>query len=164
MWSCLVHTKERVERNQLRPVEKRRGRISTSAVEGIVSRLIGRRIGKGQHMCWTKRAAHLLLQVRRAVLNNELLGHTRRRSLRSRLQAAPASPRRDLACPIERVARDLRLNGRPHCRRKTRARGPVLRYVALIGRFRLRQNCHSPPWQHARPEPAAPCAIENVRQ
>ena len=43
-------------------------RISTSAVEGTVHRLIGRRLGKGQHMCWTKRGAHLLLQVRCAVL------------------------------------------------------------------------------------------------
>jgi hypothetical protein len=48
-------------------------RISTSAVEGTVNRLIGRRLGKGQHMCWTKRGAHLLLQVRCAVLNGELL-------------------------------------------------------------------------------------------
>jgi len=48
-------------------------RISTSAVEGTVNRLIGRRLGKGQHMCWTKRGAHLLLQVRCAVLNREFL-------------------------------------------------------------------------------------------
>jgi hypothetical protein len=48
-------------------------RISTSAVEGTVNRLIGRRLGKGQHMCWTKRGAHHLLQVRCAVLNGELL-------------------------------------------------------------------------------------------
>jgi hypothetical protein len=48
-------------------------RISTSAVEGTVNRLIGRRLGKGQHMCWNKRGAHLLLQVRCAVLNGELL-------------------------------------------------------------------------------------------
>jgi hypothetical protein len=37
-------------------------RISTSGVEGTVNRLIGRRLGKGQHMCWTKRGAHLLLR------------------------------------------------------------------------------------------------------
>jgi hypothetical protein len=48
-------------------------RISTSAVEGTVNRLIGRRLGNVQHMCWTKRGAHLLLQVRCAVLNGELL-------------------------------------------------------------------------------------------
>ncbi|HEY3654738.1 MAG TPA: hypothetical protein VGL34_07090, partial [Steroidobacteraceae bacterium] len=48
-------------------------RISTSGVEGTVNRLIGRRLGKGQHMCWTKRGAHLLLQVRCAVLISEFL-------------------------------------------------------------------------------------------
>jgi hypothetical protein len=37
-------------------------RISTSGVESTVNRLIGRRLGKGQHMCWTKRGAHLLLR------------------------------------------------------------------------------------------------------
>jgi len=30
-------------------------RISTSAVEGTVNRLIGRRMCKSQHMCWSKR-------------------------------------------------------------------------------------------------------------
>lgn len=53
-------------------------RISTSAVEGTVNRLIGRRLGKSQHMCWTKRGAHWLLQVRCAVLNGELLERFRR--------------------------------------------------------------------------------------
>jgi len=48
-------------------------RISTSAVEAIVNRLIGRRLGKNQHMCWTKRGAHLLLQVRCTLLNDQLL-------------------------------------------------------------------------------------------
>ena len=58
---------------------KRSGqRISSSGVEGTVSHLIGRRLGKGQHMCWTKRGAHLLLQVRCALLNNELLTVFRR--------------------------------------------------------------------------------------
>jgi hypothetical protein len=44
-----------------------------SAVEGTVNRLIGRRMCKGQHMCWSKRGAHLLLQVRCAALNGDLL-------------------------------------------------------------------------------------------
>ena len=48
-------------------------RISTSAVEGTVNRLIGRRMCKGQHKCWSKRGAHLLLQVRCAALNGDLL-------------------------------------------------------------------------------------------
>ena len=53
-------------------------RISTSAVEGTVNRLIGRRMCKSQHMCWTKRGAHLLLQVRCAVFNGDLLAGFRR--------------------------------------------------------------------------------------
>ena len=53
-------------------------RISTSAVEGTVNRLIGRRMCKAQHMCWSKRGAHLLLQVRCAVLNGDLLAGFRR--------------------------------------------------------------------------------------
>jgi hypothetical protein len=53
-------------------------RISTSAVEGTVNRLIGRRMCKSQHMCWSKRGAHLLLQVRCAVLNGDLLAGFRR--------------------------------------------------------------------------------------
>ena len=53
-------------------------RISTSAVEGTVNRLIGRRMWMAQHMCWSKRGAHLLLQVRCAVLNGDLLAGFRR--------------------------------------------------------------------------------------
>jgi hypothetical protein len=53
-------------------------RISTSAVEGTIDRLIGRRMCKGQHMCWSKRGAHLLLQVRCALLNGDLLAGFRR--------------------------------------------------------------------------------------
>lgn len=53
-------------------------RISSSAVEGTVNRLIGRRLCKGQHMCWTNRGAHLLLQVRCAVLNGELVARFQR--------------------------------------------------------------------------------------
>ena len=53
-------------------------RISISAVEGTVNRLIGRRMCKSQHMCWSKRGAHLLLQVRCAVLNGDLLAGFRR--------------------------------------------------------------------------------------
>jgi hypothetical protein len=48
-------------------------RISTSAVEGTVNRLIGSRMCKSQQMCWTRRGAHLLLQVRCAVFNGDLL-------------------------------------------------------------------------------------------
>src|SRR5258708_9718268 len=53
-------------------------RISTSGVESTVDRLLGRRLDTGQRMCWTKRGAHLLLQVRCAVLHSEFLQRYRR--------------------------------------------------------------------------------------
>jgi hypothetical protein len=53
-------------------------RISTGAVEGTVNRLIGRRMCKAQHMCWSRRGAHLLLQVRCAVFNGDFLAGARR--------------------------------------------------------------------------------------
>jgi len=53
-------------------------RISTSAVEGTINQLIGRRMCKAQHMCWSKRGAHLLLQVRCATLNGDLLARFQR--------------------------------------------------------------------------------------
>jgi hypothetical protein len=69
----LVPSQEQIRCDQLRLVETGGPAISTSPVEGTVNRLIGRRLGKAQHMCWTKREAHLLLKVRCAALNDELL-------------------------------------------------------------------------------------------
>jgi hypothetical protein len=46
-------------------------RISTSFVESTINRLIGRRMCKGQQMCWSPKGAHALLQVRAALLNGE---------------------------------------------------------------------------------------------
>jgi hypothetical protein len=48
-------------------------RISSSAVESTVSRLVGSQACKSQHMCWSKRGAHLLFQVRCAAMNGDLL-------------------------------------------------------------------------------------------
>ena len=45
--------------------------ITTSFVESTVNYVISKRFVKKQSMQWTKRGAHLLLQVRTAVLNNE---------------------------------------------------------------------------------------------
>ena len=51
----------------------RRGeRISTAVVESMVNRVIGRRMAKGQQMRWSRRGAHLLVQVRLAVLEGNL--------------------------------------------------------------------------------------------
>src|SRR5262249_5375386 len=46
--------------------------ISTSFVESTVNQVISKRMVKKQQMRWTPRGAHLLLQIRTKVLNNEL--------------------------------------------------------------------------------------------
>jgi hypothetical protein len=47
-------------------------RISTSFVESTVNQVISKRRVKKQQMRWSPRGAHLLLQVRTRVLNEEL--------------------------------------------------------------------------------------------
>lgn len=47
-------------------------RISTGFVESTINQLIAKRFVKKQQMRWTPRGAHLLLQVRVHVLNDEL--------------------------------------------------------------------------------------------
>ncbi|MBC8168085.1 MAG: ISKra4 family transposase, partial [Bryobacteraceae bacterium] len=46
--------------------------ISTAFTESAVNQLVSRRMIKQQQMHWSQRGAHLLLQVRARVLNNEL--------------------------------------------------------------------------------------------
>ena len=46
--------------------------ISTAFVESTVNEVVSRRMVKKQQMRWTKRGAHLILQVRTKTLNNEL--------------------------------------------------------------------------------------------
>jgi hypothetical protein len=46
--------------------------ISTSFVESAVNQVISKRMVKLQQVRWTKRGAHLLLQVRTRVLNDDL--------------------------------------------------------------------------------------------
>ncbi len=47
-------------------------RISTGFVESTINQVVSRRFVKKQQMQWTLRGAHLLLQTRTKVLNNEL--------------------------------------------------------------------------------------------
>ena len=46
-------------------------RVSTGFVESTVNQVMSKRMLKKQQMRWTKRAAHLLLQIRTRVLNDE---------------------------------------------------------------------------------------------
>lgn len=51
----------------------REGRyISTAFIESLVNSLLGKRFTKKQQMQWSERGAHLLLQVRTQVANDEL--------------------------------------------------------------------------------------------
>ena len=46
--------------------------VSTAFVESTVNQVVSKRRVKKQQMRWTKRGAHLLLQVRTQVLNDDL--------------------------------------------------------------------------------------------
>ena len=46
-------------------------RIATGFVESTVNQVVAKRMVKKQQMRWTKRGAHLLLQIRTRVLNEE---------------------------------------------------------------------------------------------
>ena len=47
-------------------------RISTGFVESAVNQVVSKRMSKRQQMQWSRRGAHLLLQTRTRVLNNDL--------------------------------------------------------------------------------------------
>src|SRR5664279_2902209 len=53
-------------------------RISSAFAESAVNQLVSRRMIKRQQMHWTKRGAHLLLQVRAQVMNGDLRNTFRR--------------------------------------------------------------------------------------
>jgi hypothetical protein len=52
--------------------------ISTAFVESAVNQVISKRMVKKQQMRWTPRGAHLLLQIRTRVLNDDLANHFHR--------------------------------------------------------------------------------------
>jgi hypothetical protein len=62
--------------------------ISTAFVESTINQVVSRRFVKKQQMQWTLRGAHLLLQMRTKVLNNELEEVFRRWDPRFHAQAA----------------------------------------------------------------------------
>ena len=78
--------------------------ISTAFTESAVNQVISKRMVKKQQMRWTPRGAHLLLQVRARVLNDQLdprqtpsLTSPNRPNVRSRSVAGLAPlPGRDL--------------------------------------------------------------------
>ena len=69
--------------------------ISTAFVESTINQVVSRRFVKKQQMQWTLRGAHLLLQTRTKVLNDELDDVFRRWYPRFRPQ--PTVPERKAA-------------------------------------------------------------------
>jgi hypothetical protein len=65
-------------------------RISTAFVESTINQVVSRRFVKKQRMQWSLKGAHLLLQTRTKVLNNELEDVFRRWYPRFREQRAAA--------------------------------------------------------------------------
>jgi hypothetical protein len=70
-------------------------RISSAPAESGMSHVVNQRMGKRQPMCWTAEGAHLLLQVRCAVLDGNLDALFRERYPRFRL-TSPATALRGL--------------------------------------------------------------------
>src|SRR5215467_225889 len=76
----------------------RRGEtISTAFVESTINQVVSRRFVKKQQMHWTRRGAHLLLQTRTKVLNEELDDQFRRWYPKFRSQPQTKEPERKAA-------------------------------------------------------------------
>jgi hypothetical protein len=71
--------------------------ISTALVESTIHQVVSRRFVKKQQMQWTLRGAHLLLQTRTKVLNDELDDVFRRWYPRFRPQSQTTAPERKMA-------------------------------------------------------------------
>jgi hypothetical protein len=69
---CPIETSSTCQRNANYGERYRNGeRISTGFVESAVNQVISKRMAKRKQMQWSRRGAHLLLQVRTQVLNGE---------------------------------------------------------------------------------------------
>jgi hypothetical protein len=73
--------------------------ISTAFVESTINQVVSRRFVKKQQMSWTLRGAHLLLQTRTKVLNDELDDVFRRWYPMFRLQPQTQEAPRKAAWP-----------------------------------------------------------------
>jgi hypothetical protein len=71
--------------------------ISTAYVESTINQVVSRRFVKKQQMQWTLKGAHLLLQTRTKVLNNELEDVFRRWFPRFRPKGQATSPEQKAA-------------------------------------------------------------------
>ena len=70
---------------------------TTAFVESTINQVVSRRFVKKQQMSWTLKGAHLLLQTRTKVLNNELDEVFRRWYPKFRPVAQPSVSERNVA-------------------------------------------------------------------
>ena len=71
--------------------------ISTAFVESTINQVVSRRFVKKQQMQWTLRGAHLLLQTRTKVLNDDLAKVFRRWYPKFRLEPQTQEPEQKAA-------------------------------------------------------------------
>ena len=67
-----VHLRERGLDPELRRAYRAGEAISSSLAESAVNEIVSKRMVKKQQMRWSQRGAHLLLQIRTRVLNDDL--------------------------------------------------------------------------------------------
>jgi hypothetical protein len=82
--------------------------ISTAFVESTVNQVVSKRMVKKQQMRWSPRGAHLLLQVRTRVLNNDLAADFRRWYPKSR-ELHQAGEKQQVVCSAGLWIRPSRL-------------------------------------------------------
>ena len=109
-------------------------RISTAVVESMVNRVIGRRMAKKQPMRWSRRGAHLLVQIRLAVLDGRLPQAFQRWYPRFEPAGPAGSPRPRTTPRFVPLSSGLRYVPRPARRAK-----PAGAVGAICFRFRLAQ-------------------------
>jgi hypothetical protein len=117
-------------------------RISTGFVESTINQLVAKRFMKKQQMRWTPRGAHLLLQVRVHVLNDELgAGFS---AMASQIRQWPEGTTRGLA-PQEMDALSSRRCYSPtSCRTSTCSAGAWRPAAYVIGAITLDPSSLSP--------------------
>ena len=88
---------------------------STAFVESTINQVVSRRFVKKQQMQWTLRGAHLLLQTRTKVLNDELDDVFRRWYPRFRPQPQTTAPERRRPDPRVTAALSISRMSSPRC-------------------------------------------------
>jgi hypothetical protein len=82
-------------------------RVATTLAESAVNSLVGKRMVKKQQMRWSRHGAHMLMQVRTAVLNGELRDRLRTPFRQPEPNVPPCSSQNRLSCAPPRTPEKL---------------------------------------------------------